>query len=430
MKCDEVVEWMHRYLDHDLGEVETEQLLQHVAKCPECAENFSLLRALSRELEDLPQVTPKFSLVDAIMPQLDAIDEARREQSSTMQEMSPVPAAFENLQRSSDRKVKPSWFNSMVGRMSMGAAAAVLVLGVAIWGYTPEKIENAESMMGAGSAQESGNEDQNALRMEISNEDSAAPAEGDNSTMSGLSKDQPDSQPDTQESTSTVNPEENESEKVQDTQPQEDVTPKQPSADAGAKVDAPKETPSASTPSENQGNANQVQPDQQKSVDPGSADAPQGRSDDGAGTEPETGESESFSTQDVVPHVNNDEPATGMVAPNADQSPEQATEGNNGLVAPDRGFAAAVTPPATEWKSPNGSYLVIQIGNQLSIYSKSASDSDVLNLVEQRDLEGTLKSASWSKDSTVFNYETEKDGAAMKKSFNVAPAADSENSGK
>ncbi|MDQ0173428.1 zf-HC2 domain-containing protein [Paenibacillus tundrae] len=430
MKCDEVVEWMHRYLDHDLGEVETEQLLQHVAKCPECAENFSLLRALSRELEDLPQVTPKFSLVDAIMPQLDAIDEARREQSSTMQEMSPVPAAFENLQRSSERKVKPSWFNSMVGRMSMGAAAAVLVLGVAIWGYTPEKIENAESMMGAGSAQESGNEDQNALRMEISNEDSTAPTEGDNSTMSGLSKDQPDRQPDTQESISTVNPEENESEKVQETQPQEDVTPKQPSADAEAKVDAPKETPSASTPSENQGNANQVEPDQQKSVDPGSADAPQGRSDDGAGTEPETGESESFSTQDVVPHVNNDEPATGMVAPNADQSPEQTTDGNNGLVAPDRGFAAAVTPPATEWKSPNGSYLVIQIGNQLSIYSKSASDSDVLNLVEQRDLEGTLKSASWSKDSTVFNYETEKDGAAMKKSFHVAPVAGSENTEK
>ncbi|MCM3171022.1 zf-HC2 domain-containing protein [Paenibacillus sp. MER 99-2] len=428
MKCEEVVEWMHRYLDHDLGEVETEQLLQHVAKCPECAENFSLLRALSRELEDLPQVTPKFSLVDAIMPQLDAIDEARREQSSTMQEMSPVPAAFENLQRSSERKVKPSWFNSMVGRMSMGAAAAVLVLGVAIWGPKPEKIENAESMMGAGSAQESSNEDQNALRMEISNDDSSAPTEGDNRAMSGLSNEQNDTQPDTQESTSEVTPEENETEKLE-TQPQEDVAPKQPSADAGAKVDAPKETPSASTPSENQGNANQVQPDQQKSVDPGSADAPQAGSDDGAATEPENGEAESFTTQDVVPHVNNDEPATGMVAPNADQNPEQATESNNGLAGSDRGFAA-VAPPATEWKSPNGSYLVLQIGNQLSIYSKSASDSDVLNLVEQRDLEGTLKSASWSKDSTVFNYETEKDGTAVKKSFNVAPAADSGNSGK
>lgn len=45
MKCEEVVEWMHRYLDHDLGEAETAQMLQHVAKCPECAENFSLLQS-------------------------------------------------------------------------------------------------------------------------------------------------------------------------------------------------------------------------------------------------------------------------------------------------------------------------------------------------------------------------------------------------
>lgn len=26
MKCEEVVEWMHRYLDHDLGEAETTQI--------------------------------------------------------------------------------------------------------------------------------------------------------------------------------------------------------------------------------------------------------------------------------------------------------------------------------------------------------------------------------------------------------------------
>lgn len=130
MKCEEVVEWMHRYLDHDLGEAETAQMLQHVAKCPECAENFSLLRALSRELEELPQVSPKFSLVDAIMPQLDAIDEARKEQSSTIQEMNPVPAAFENLQRSSERKTKQKWLNSMAGRMSMGAAGRGSYIGI------------------------------------------------------------------------------------------------------------------------------------------------------------------------------------------------------------------------------------------------------------------------------------------------------------
>lgn len=175
MKCEEVVEWMHRYLDHDLGEAETAQMLQHVAKCPECAENFSLLRALSRELEELPQVSPRFSLVDAIMPQLDAIDEARKEQSSTIQEMNPVPATFENLQRSSERKTKQKWLNSMAGRMSMGAAAAAVVLGFAIWGYQPEQIENADSMMlSSGASQESGNVDENPLSKNIENNDPAA----------------------------------------------------------------------------------------------------------------------------------------------------------------------------------------------------------------------------------------------------------------
>lgn len=59
------------------------------------------------------------------------------------------------------------------------------------------------------------------------------------------------------------------------------------------------------------------------------------------------------------------------------------------------------------------------IGDQLSIYSKPANEPDVLNLVEQRSIEGTLKSASWSKDGTLFNYETDKDGTTAKNSFNV-----------
>ncbi|WFR65204.1 anti-sigma factor [Paenibacillus amylolyticus] len=198
MKCEEVVEWMHRYLDHDLGEAETAQMLQHVAKCPECAENFSLLRALSRELEELPQVSPKFSLVDAIMPQLDAIDEARKEQSSTVQEMNPVPATFENLQRSSERKTKQKWLNSMAGRMSMGAAAAAVVLGFAIWGYQPEQIENADSLlMSSGASQESGNVDQNPLRKSIENDSAASSTPSSNDVFvdqSNISPAEPDNQ--------------------------------------------------------------------------------------------------------------------------------------------------------------------------------------------------------------------------------------------
>jgi len=407
MKCEEVVEWMHRYLDHDLGEAETAEMLQHVAQCAECAENFSLLRALSRELEDLPQVTPRFSLVDAIMPQLDAIDEAKKEQSSTIQEMSPVPAAFENLQRSSERKPKQKWLNSMAGRMSMGAAAAAVVLGVAIFGYQPEKIENAEMIMSTGSAQEGGNEDQNPLSREINNEDFSS----SESESSGLIDNYNQPFVDDKKSQEAA-PEEDGSEKIQEPELKEGQTPKQP--DTGSelnKSDVKKNAPSSSNPADSTKSA-----DQQKSQDTATATVPPVSSGENGATESENGDAQSLTSQDM-PDVKVEEPTEGTTSPDSETGMD-AAGGNKGLVATDSGALSNTTPK--EWKSPDGSYLVMLLGDQISIYSKPAADPDVLNLVEQRNVEGTLKSASWSKDSTVFNYETDQDGTTVKKSFNVS----------
>lgn len=45
MKCgEEVMDWMQRYVDHELGEEETSQLMNHIATCPDCAENFLFFR--------------------------------------------------------------------------------------------------------------------------------------------------------------------------------------------------------------------------------------------------------------------------------------------------------------------------------------------------------------------------------------------------
>lgn len=33
MKCPEAVEWMHRYLDHDLNEEESFLLFEHIRNC-------------------------------------------------------------------------------------------------------------------------------------------------------------------------------------------------------------------------------------------------------------------------------------------------------------------------------------------------------------------------------------------------------------
>jgi hypothetical protein len=134
---------------------------------------------------------------------------------------------------------------------------------------------------------------------------------------------------------------------------------------------------------------------------------------------------ETFSAQTIIP--NQDNPAQGSETDNAGTGTESgAAGGQQGLMAPEQGITAATG--AKEWKSPDGSYVVMLLGDQLSIYAKSANDPDVLNLIEQRSVEGTLKSGSWSKDSQQFNYEMDKDGATTKDTFkvgissNVSPA--------
>ncbi|WP_418038658.1 anti-sigma factor family protein [Paenibacillus xylanilyticus] len=417
MKCEEVVEWMHRYLDHDLGDAETAQMLQHVAQCPECAENFSLLRALSRELEDLPQVTPKFSLVDAIMPQLDAIDEARREQSSTVQEMTPVPAAFENLQRSSERKPKQKWLNSMVGRMSMGAAAAAVVLGVAIWGYEPEKVENAESMMlSSGSTQETGTVEQNPLSRDVENDESFSPR----SNSDPLIDDTENKSSMTEKTDPMTAPEENGPEQSPEPEGKDNQTSNQPGTTSQTENsnEARNTTPDASNSQKSPDQGKDTQP---KDQDSSTAAVPPADENEKESTETSDGrDSESYNTQGIAPEVEMKEPTEDNQSSGTD-SGTAAPNGSKEFGAPNQGITSTMT--SKEWSSPDGSYVVMLIDNQLSVYSKSAADPDVLNLVEQRNLEGTLKTASWSSDSTSFNYETDKDGTTVKNTFTVPSAS-------
>ncbi|WP_145332183.1 anti-sigma factor [Paenibacillus xylanexedens] len=426
MKCEEVVEWMHRYLDHDLGEAETTQMLQHVAKCPECAENFSMLRALSRELEDLPQVSPKFSLVDAIMPQLDAIDEARKEQSSAVQEMSPVPAAFESLKRSnsSEQKSKTKWFNSMVGRMSVGAAAAAVVLGFAIWGYQPEQIENADSMlMSSGASQDSNSAQQSARSMEVNNDQADTTNQTEGSTIAPDSSNDPVTEGSMQPNADQ--PEESNGTELKTPDGSGDQEPAKPATEEPSSQDKGKQemksTPSSDT-SNNQKSMGPNQGTEQKKPDTSEdgAASPPNDNDERSAADSNDQLDETFSAQTIIP--NQDTPAQGSEADNAGTGTDSgATGSQQGLMAPEQGTAAPTG--AKEWKSPDGSYIVMLLGDQISIYAKSANDPDALNLIEQRNVEGTLKSGSWSKDSLQFNYEIDKDGATTKDTFKVGTSS-------
>lgn len=74
MKCEEVMELMQRSLDGDLDSGETSRMMEHIQACPECAAMFERLTRLSANLAQLPRVTPSFSIVDSILPQLEKIE--------------------------------------------------------------------------------------------------------------------------------------------------------------------------------------------------------------------------------------------------------------------------------------------------------------------------------------------------------------------
>ena len=137
MNCPEAVEWMHRYIDHDLNQEERFLLFEHIRTCDECAEKFELLNRLSAQLEDLPDVTPKYSLVDAILPQLEVIDQARKEEGSTIEEMTlllgtgTVPLTGDGPSRY--RRLNATKRRQRIYRFGALGLTAALFLGVFIY---------------------------------------------------------------------------------------------------------------------------------------------------------------------------------------------------------------------------------------------------------------------------------------------------------
>lgn len=73
MKCEEMMDLMQSSLDHDLTAEEDLELQAHLAGCTECADLYVRLKLLNDELAQLPMVKPAYSIVDAIMPQLEAL---------------------------------------------------------------------------------------------------------------------------------------------------------------------------------------------------------------------------------------------------------------------------------------------------------------------------------------------------------------------
>lgn len=134
MNCQEVMEYMQRELDGDLDEYEKATMTNHFKQCPDCAAMFERLKNLSAELENLPHVTPSYSLVDAIMPQLEQLSfEAAGSVVEPQETATPK------------RRKTPARGASSKLRQLTGVVAACLVAGTFIVSYNAGWFNGSQS---------------------------------------------------------------------------------------------------------------------------------------------------------------------------------------------------------------------------------------------------------------------------------------------
>lgn len=124
MNCIEVGELMQRNLDLDLDEQELTILMNHMSGCTSCSQLFEKLTLLSGSLEQLPRVTPSISIVDAILPELERIDQLKLKEQSV----------------SRNKRSRMRWYT---GFGSVAAAAIVIITMVSLNGLPSSNNDNA-----------------------------------------------------------------------------------------------------------------------------------------------------------------------------------------------------------------------------------------------------------------------------------------------
>ncbi|WP_127576571.1 anti-sigma factor [Paenibacillus barengoltzii] len=385
MKCPEAVEWMHRYLDHDLNEEETSLLFEHMRSCEECAETFALLRKLSAQLEDLPKVVPNYSLVDAILPQLDEIDRARREGGSTAEDIVLPMTAVQRDADAGQGGMLPSrrslrrpdagtgMRRSRIYRYGALGVAAVLILGVFIYQYEPRTVSDAEIAM--DTALESANKQSSATN---SADDAASNAQlfsDDTNTGAPGAGDL-------------------------DTPVSKDVVPpaEDPNTDGTQERIAPGDAPDSGSPAVTPGNSG---------------------TSDKSPSEPNQANHGSSGSPSVPNGGSNGAPAQGPTSPGAGNSdsagdPETPDILENSIVDqqvtfdnPREKYGIA---SFNIWTSPDGAFEAEFKDGHLYVYRLEAQER---KLVADQVIDGNWVDGSWSESGHIFTYETEIEGTPV-----------------
>ncbi|OAB30038.1 hypothetical protein PMSD_19700 [Paenibacillus macquariensis subsp. defensor] len=380
MKCPEVIEWMHRYLDNDLNEENTTEMMEHIAHCPQCAESFRMLKSLSHELAELPLVNPKYSLVDAIMPQLDAIDRARLEKCASKErapdEMVPVTPVIVPKRR---------LFAGTAARTVIGAVAAMGILGVAIYAYTPQEIDDAQMQEPVAKVSDKvASAQQKTVDNTATNNAGISVAATDTAQQDGISSDSVASSD------------------------MEQRTPDQTvenEGDVPVKVDKPSEL--AVAPKSPDPSSTKAPDDTAKQTKEDPLQSSQGASDKSSAqdksrtVEPVQGKASSSNKEVTVP-----KDKSISEAPKA-LTVDPPIPSQDSLMTQIRAFGLDTSQ---SWESPDGKMQATLEDQKLVIY-KLPLEMEIKNsIIQSIELTGDWVSGEWSEDSKVFTYQTSLDG--------------------
>jgi hypothetical protein len=393
MNCAEVMEWMHRYLDQDLSRDEIVEMFLHIDDCPSCAEVFGQLTFLSKELEQLPDVKPPFSLVDSILPQLAELDHSSREQSAVRSE-EPVVVPFS---RESARG-KASKGASVATRTGIGAIAAAVLLGVAIFNM-PDKMPGAD--------------------VEQMLQDSATPASGDASNMIEARTFNIESNASSVDNGSDLGA-------GQDIEATPDAVQDNPALD---RVMEPTESASMTTAPTNEPNARSSElsiPQPTDNVKPKPTKKPEKPKPDvvtKAQTPNPSNASDSQSKVDKKEQMADIESSDAGGAMSSSLLMQDSPETSYDDYVHGVNLDSAKDSKLQTWTSPDGLYTVEVAGLQLVIYKNSPKGAvEGGSPVTSYSLEGNWVSGEWLADSSQFTYVTEEAGINITKVYTVQEA--------
>ncbi len=384
MTCQEVIDLMNRQLDGDLDERETELLMNHTRNCPDCAEMLERLSRLSSELENLPKVTPSYSLVDAIMPRLEQIELERKQEEEQTAEASVLPPE-QQPRRSAPSRNGKGWLSRY--RLLGGIAAAGIVAGVFILSYSPSTLPTAM-------------ESSAPLAMQHSAANAPASA-GEGSNVTKLSASDASNSPSEEDGLDGSSPDESTTGKAK-----EEAAESSPSAD--------REQLNIIAHQDQAGGAVEDTHKNQKLVTPSSPPAPDATPKEyssvdqrSAGDSP--GATEEKRSADLSNHAASDESPGGGARdmPPTYDAPEaaRAPKAPDMSFEPEVGASLLATPTSSSDSagaaSPNGAYHATVNGKSVEIYNASTSEL----LFRGGEKQGDISNLYWAEDNQTVSYE-------------------------